>query len=193
MKFLIGKGRYADVKPPGTLYLAILRSHRAHARITGVDLSVTMAAAGVRLALGGADLAGRIGARARQRPPRLGTEAGSKRLALLTGDRWFESCSLQQRVTQNLRASPAGAGSRPTLSGDRSNGPRGRAGETQAPVHSKPALRSPSKRWSTSPGSAQFRRNTLAEDSRFASISLSSASAARASSILPSWPSPATT
>jgi hypothetical protein len=97
------------------------------------------------------------------------------------------------RVTQNLRASPAGAGSRPRLSGDRRNGPRGRAGETQAPVHSKPALRSPSKRWSTSPGSAQVRRKFLAEDSRFASISLSSASAARASSILPSWPSPATT
>jgi xanthine dehydrogenase molybdopterin-binding subunit B len=52
--------------PPGTLYLAILRSHRAHARITGVDLSVTRAAAGGRLALGGADLAGRIGARARR-------------------------------------------------------------------------------------------------------------------------------
>jgi hypothetical protein len=65
--------------------------------------------------------------------------------------------------------------------------------ETQAPAHPKPALRNPSRRWSTSPGSGQFRRNTLAETSRFASISLSSASAARASSILPSWPSPATT
>ena len=59
-KFLTGKGRYADVKLPGTLYLAILRSHHAHARIAGVDLSVTRAAAGVRLALGGADLTGRI-------------------------------------------------------------------------------------------------------------------------------------
>jgi aerobic carbon-monoxide dehydrogenase large subunit len=62
MKFLTGKGRYADdIKLPGTLYLAILRSHHAHVRITGVDLSVTRAAASVRLALGGADLAGRIG------------------------------------------------------------------------------------------------------------------------------------
>jgi carbon-monoxide dehydrogenase large subunit len=62
MKFLTGKGRYADdIKLPGTLYLAILRSHHAHARMTGVDLSVTRAAASVRLALGGADLAGRIG------------------------------------------------------------------------------------------------------------------------------------
>jgi aerobic carbon-monoxide dehydrogenase large subunit len=62
MKFLTGEGRYADdIKLPGTLYLAILRSHHAHARMTGVDLSVTRAAAGVRLALGGADLTGRIG------------------------------------------------------------------------------------------------------------------------------------
>ena len=61
-KFLTGKGRYADdIKLPGTLYLAILRSHHAHARITGVDLSVTRAAAGMRLALAGADLTGRIG------------------------------------------------------------------------------------------------------------------------------------
>jgi carbon-monoxide dehydrogenase large subunit len=38
MKFLTGKGRYADdIKLPGTLYLAILRSHHAHVRITGVD------------------------------------------------------------------------------------------------------------------------------------------------------------
>jgi len=62
MKFLTGKRRYADdIKLPGTLYLAILRSHHAHARITGVDLSVTRAAAGMRLALAGADLTGRIG------------------------------------------------------------------------------------------------------------------------------------
>jgi carbon-monoxide dehydrogenase large subunit len=35
-----GKGRYVDdTKLSGTLYLAILRSPRAHARITGIDLS----------------------------------------------------------------------------------------------------------------------------------------------------------
>jgi hypothetical protein len=34
----------------------------------------------------------------RQRPPRLGTEAGSKTAALLTGDRGIESCSLHRRV-----------------------------------------------------------------------------------------------
>ena len=56
-KFLIGRGRYVDdTKLPGTLYLAILRSPHAHARITGIDLSAARAASGVRLALAGADL-----------------------------------------------------------------------------------------------------------------------------------------
>jgi aerobic carbon-monoxide dehydrogenase large subunit len=61
-KFLTGNRRYVDdIRLPGMLYLAILRSPHAHARITGVDLSVARAAAGVRLALAGADLAGKIG------------------------------------------------------------------------------------------------------------------------------------
>src|SRR5271155_3608990 len=54
MKFLTGNGRYVDdIKLPGTLYLAVLRSPHAHARITGVDLSTARSAAGVRLALAG--------------------------------------------------------------------------------------------------------------------------------------------
>jgi len=62
IKFLTGNGRYVDdIKLPGMLYLAILRSPHAHALITGVDLSAARAAAGVRLALAGADLTGRIG------------------------------------------------------------------------------------------------------------------------------------
>src|SRR6266403_96744 len=62
MKFLTGNGRYVDdIKLPGMLYLAILRSPHAHALITGVDLSAARTAAGVRLALAGADLAGMIG------------------------------------------------------------------------------------------------------------------------------------
>ena len=62
IKFLTGNGRYVDdIRLPGMLYLAILRSPHAHARITGVDLSAARAAAGVRLALAGADLAGKIG------------------------------------------------------------------------------------------------------------------------------------
>ena len=61
-KFLTGKGRYVDdTKLPGTLYLGILRSPHAHARITGIDLSASRAATGVRLALAGADLIGKIG------------------------------------------------------------------------------------------------------------------------------------
>jgi aerobic carbon-monoxide dehydrogenase large subunit len=61
-KFLTGKGRYVDdTKLPGTLYLAMLRSPHAHARITGLDLSAARATAGVRLALAGADVIGKIG------------------------------------------------------------------------------------------------------------------------------------
>ena len=61
-KFLTGKGRYVDdISLPGMLYLAILRSPHAHARITSVDLSAARAAAGVCLALAGTDLSGKIG------------------------------------------------------------------------------------------------------------------------------------
>jgi aerobic carbon-monoxide dehydrogenase large subunit len=61
-KFLTGKGRYVDdTKLLDTLYLAILRSPHAHARISGIDLFAARAAAGVRLALAGADLIGKIG------------------------------------------------------------------------------------------------------------------------------------
>jgi aerobic carbon-monoxide dehydrogenase large subunit len=61
-KFLTGKGRYVDdIKLSGTLHLAILRSQHAHAVITGMNLSPALGAPGVRLALGGADLIGKIG------------------------------------------------------------------------------------------------------------------------------------
>jgi carbon-monoxide dehydrogenase large subunit len=61
-KFLTGKGRYVDdTKLPGTLYLGLLRSPHAHARLTSIDLSAARAIAGVRLALAGADLIGKIG------------------------------------------------------------------------------------------------------------------------------------
>src|ERR1700758_3239558 len=62
LKFLTGRGRYVDdIALPGMLYLAILRSPHAHARITGIDLSAARAAAGVRLAVAGSDLIGKIG------------------------------------------------------------------------------------------------------------------------------------
>jgi aerobic carbon-monoxide dehydrogenase large subunit len=62
-KLITGKGRYVDdIKLPGMLHLAILRSPHAHAVIKQVDLAAARAAPGVRLALSGADLAGKIGA-----------------------------------------------------------------------------------------------------------------------------------
>jgi carbon-monoxide dehydrogenase large subunit len=61
-KFITGRGRYTDdLKVPGMLHLAILRSPRAHAVLNRVDLTAAKAAPGVRLVLSGADLAGKIG------------------------------------------------------------------------------------------------------------------------------------
>jgi carbon-monoxide dehydrogenase large subunit len=61
-KFITGKGRYTDdLKVPGMLHLAILRSPHAHAVIKQVDLTAANAAPGVRLVLSGADLSGKIG------------------------------------------------------------------------------------------------------------------------------------
>src|SRR6516164_4029742 len=61
-KFLTGKGRYVDdIKLPGMLNVAIARSPHAHAIIRNVDLSSAKAAPGVRLALSGKDLVGKIG------------------------------------------------------------------------------------------------------------------------------------
>src|ERR1700721_4493899 len=61
-KFITGQGRYTDdLKVPGMLPLAILRSPHAPAVINRVDLTAANAAPGVRMALSGADLAGKIG------------------------------------------------------------------------------------------------------------------------------------
>ena len=61
-RLLTGKGRYVDdIRVPGMLHLALLRSPHAHARITAVDLAAARAGMGVHIALSGADLAGRIG------------------------------------------------------------------------------------------------------------------------------------
>src|SRR5260221_2461042 len=60
-KFVTGKGRYTDdIKSPGMLHMAVLRSPHAHAIISRVDLSAAQAAPRVRLALSGADLSGKI-------------------------------------------------------------------------------------------------------------------------------------
>ena len=61
LKFVTGKGRYVDdIKLPGMLHMAVLRSPHAHAKIKRIDLS---AASGRRRAPcgSGADLAGKIG------------------------------------------------------------------------------------------------------------------------------------
>jgi aerobic carbon-monoxide dehydrogenase large subunit len=61
-KLITGKGRYVDdIKLPGLLHMAALRSPHAHAIINRVDLTEAAAAPGVRLVLSGADLVGRIG------------------------------------------------------------------------------------------------------------------------------------
>jgi carbon-monoxide dehydrogenase large subunit len=61
-KFITGKGTYTDdMKAPGMLHMAVLRSPHAHAIIKAVDLSAAQASEGVRLVLSGADLAGKIG------------------------------------------------------------------------------------------------------------------------------------
>jgi carbon-monoxide dehydrogenase large subunit len=47
-RFIRGKGNYVeDIKLPGMLYMAILRSPYAHAKINGVDTSAAAAAPGV--------------------------------------------------------------------------------------------------------------------------------------------------
>jgi aerobic carbon-monoxide dehydrogenase large subunit len=62
LKFITGRGRYVDdIALPHMLHLTILRSPHAHALIKNVDLVAARAAPGVRLALSGADLAGKIG------------------------------------------------------------------------------------------------------------------------------------
>jgi carbon-monoxide dehydrogenase large subunit len=61
-RFVTGKCRYVDdVKLPGMLHMAILRSPHADATITRIDVSKAMRAPGVCLALSGADLSGKLG------------------------------------------------------------------------------------------------------------------------------------
>lgn len=60
-RYLTGRGRYvADIKLPGMLHAAFVRSPYAHARITAVDTSAALAAPGVHAVVTGADIAGTI-------------------------------------------------------------------------------------------------------------------------------------
>src|SRR6476620_1806957 len=58
-RFIRGQGRYIDdVKLPGMLHGAVLRSPLAHAKIVSIDTSAAMAHPRVRAVVTGADLAG---------------------------------------------------------------------------------------------------------------------------------------
>ena len=60
-KLLTGRGSFVDnMMLPGTVYMAVVRSPYAHARINGVDTSSAAAAEGVIAAFSGEDLAGDI-------------------------------------------------------------------------------------------------------------------------------------
>ena len=61
-KLLTGKGRYVDdIRLPGMLHMAVLRSPHAHALVNTIDAAAAKAAPGVRLVLSGKDLTGKIG------------------------------------------------------------------------------------------------------------------------------------
>src|SRR5256886_15520826 len=56
-RILTGAGRYVDdIKLPGMLHAAFVRSPMAHARVLSVDVSATLALPGVVAALTGAEL-----------------------------------------------------------------------------------------------------------------------------------------
>lgn len=60
-RFISGKGRFTDdIKFPGMLYAAILRSSRAHARLRKIDVSQAVALPGVVAVYTGEDLAGMV-------------------------------------------------------------------------------------------------------------------------------------
>ena len=58
IRFITGQGEYVDdVRLPGMLHAAILRSPHAHARIRGIDASTALALEGVIAVLTFADMA----------------------------------------------------------------------------------------------------------------------------------------
>ncbi len=71
-RLLTGRGRYLDdIRLPGLLHAAFVRSSHAHARLRGVDASAALAVPGVVAVLAGPDLAGRVAPLA----PRLESES----------------------------------------------------------------------------------------------------------------------
>ncbi len=62
-RFVKGEARFVDdLRMPGLLHAAFVRSPYAHARVVGVDAAAARELAGVRLVLAGADIADRVGA-----------------------------------------------------------------------------------------------------------------------------------
>jgi carbon-monoxide dehydrogenase large subunit len=60
-RLLTGRGRYLDdIRLPGLLHAAFVRSSHAHARLHGVDASAALVLPGVVAILAGSDLAGRV-------------------------------------------------------------------------------------------------------------------------------------
>ena len=58
-KLLTGQGTFVEsIAPPGTLWVSMVRSPYAHARIKKVNVKRALAAPGVEAAFSGADLAG---------------------------------------------------------------------------------------------------------------------------------------
>ena len=61
-RFITGTGKYTDdIKLPGMLHLALLRSDRGHARIEGIDVAKARKMPGVVAVYTGKDLAGKLG------------------------------------------------------------------------------------------------------------------------------------
>ncbi len=83
-RFVRGQGRYLDdIKLPDMLYLALVRSPYAHARITRIDTSRAQALPGVRLVLTGEDLA-------KMNLAWMPTLAGDQQMVLATGKVLFQ-------------------------------------------------------------------------------------------------------
>jgi len=62
-RFVKGEARFVDdLRMPGLLHAAFVRSPYAHARVVGVDAAAARELAGVRLVLAAADIADRVGA-----------------------------------------------------------------------------------------------------------------------------------
>jgi len=83
-RFIRGKGRYVDdIVLPGMLYMALVRSPYAHARIKRIDTSAAKEAPGVKLVITGEDLAA-------MNLAWMPTMAGDQQMVLATGKVLFQ-------------------------------------------------------------------------------------------------------